>query len=453
MTHPEPLCDLKITGGVVLTQNGRGDVFDPGCVYIRGDRIIGVHPLERDPDLPRLQEWDARGRLVMPGLVNTHTHLAMSCFRGLADDLPLMTWLHDYIFPVESKFVDDTLVYRGSLLSCVEVLLSGTTTVADGYFFEADAVRAMEASGLRAVACQGVVDFPAPGVPDPGRNVEAAVRFMETDVAKKGRIRRGVFCHSAYTCSPETLVRAKNACRERGAPLFIHLAETEDEIREIQKRYGCSPVKHLERLGLLDEDTVAVHCVWLSTEDIEILAKNRTSVSHNPESGMKLGSGAAPVEELLNRGVIVGLGTDGPASNNDQDLFLEMDTAAKLQKVRALDPTRLSARKALHAATLGGAQALGLGREIGSLEPGKKADVILLNLDRPHLTPVYDYHSLVVYAVKGSDVESVIVDGRVLVENRRILSVDPHEAMENVRKLAADIRKTLHRPLSSAGGA
>jgi 5-methylthioadenosine/S-adenosylhomocysteine deaminase len=318
------------------------------------------------------------------------------------------------------------------------MILSGTTTVADGYFLEDNAAQAFSDCGMRAVAAQGVIDFPAPGVPDPGLNVTAAAEFIERWQGKSSLITPAVFCHSPYTCSPETLKRAKELTRRTKTKLFVHLAETRNEVEQIQVQQGTTPVRYLEGLGLLDMDTVCVHCVWLEPEEIEILARSGAKVSTCPQSNMKLGSGIAPLKEMLDARIPVGLGTDGPASNNTLDMFSEMDMCAKLHKVKDLDPTVLPAAAVMKMATIGGAGVLGLEKEIGTLEPGKKADIILIDCRKPHMQPFYN-PGLLVYAANGGDVTTAIIDGKIVMLNRKILTFDVDETMIAVRKMAESL--------------
>ena len=330
-------------------------------------------------DLPAARErLDAQGDLVLPGLVNTHCHAPMVWFRGLADDLPLQQWLTEFIFPAEGGWLDADKVYRGTLLAAAEMIRGGITTVADGYFFEAAVRRALSDAGLRAVVAQGVVDFPAPGVPDPARNLEVAAEFLDSGAAYRDRLTSAVFCHSPYTCGPETLQKAKDLTRARGAPFFLHLAETREEVASLKRRTGRSPVAYLDHLGLLDDLTVAVHAVWLEPPDLELLAHRGVKVSHCPESNLKLAAGVAPIPALLKLGVTVGLGTDGAASNNNLDLWGEMSLAARLHKVWGHDPTLMPAARVVALATREGARVLGLGETTGTLAPGKAADLIVV---------------------------------------------------------------------------
>jgi 5-methylthioadenosine/S-adenosylhomocysteine deaminase len=433
--------DLLITDGVVLPlAPDLPDRIGPGFVGIRAGRIEALGPMsDLAPTVSARQVLPAEGGLVLPGLVNVHNHAAMTLFRGLADDLPLMTWLQEHIFPAEARFVNEEMVAWCVKLAAAEMILNGTTCVADGYFYEGAAAEAFCEVGLRAVAAQGVIDFPAPGVPDPAKNVATAASFLETWQGRHHLLTPGVFCHSPYTCGPETLRQAKALARERQAPFFIHVAETREEIAIVQERYGTTPVAHLAALGLLDSGTVCVHGIWLTERDIDLLAETGAGVAVCPSSNMKLASGTAPLRELLARSVPVGLGTDSCSSNNGLDLFKEMSLAAKMQKVAHLDPTVLPAAEALGLAARGGAALLGL-EGIGMLRPGSRADLIVIDPAAPHLTPCYQEESLLVYAAQGTDVRDVIVDGRLIMTGRRLLTIDVDEVMARVNELARMVR-------------
>jgi 5-methylthioadenosine/S-adenosylhomocysteine deaminase len=375
----------------------------------------------------------------MPGLVNTHTHLPMVCFRGMADDLPLMEWLTGHIFPAEARFVNKKMVYDGATLAMAEMILSGTTTFCDGYFFEDAIAEALSAAGMRAIVSQGFADFITPDKPKLEKRMAVAERFVTRWQSYAPMITPAYFCHSPYTCSPATLVNIKEAAREAGILYLMHLLENKDEIDTILNRYGKKPVRHLLDLGVLDEQTVAVHCNWLTKEDMAVFADLGVRVSHNPESSMKLAAGVAPVPEMLKHGIKVGLGTDGSASNNDLDMFREMDTAAKIHKVTSLDPTVMSAETVLKMATTGGAKVLGMEKFIGSIETGKQADIILVDMNQPHLTPLYNCYSQLVYAARGADVKTSIINGKIVMKDRQLRTIDLPTAMENVRVVAADI--------------
>lgn len=436
MGHGQPeSATLLLTASFVLTMNDRDEVFSPGAVAVREDRIVAVGPredLQARFQARRVLEYP-KG-LIMPGLINAHTHAAMSLFRGLADDLPLEEWLTSHIFPAE-RHLDEHLVYWGTRLAVAEMLLSGTTTFCDMYLFSHAVARAVVDTGIRAVVGEVLYDFPSPNYGPP----EDGLRFTEELLGaykNHPRVTVAVEPHAVYTCSPELLQKSMELADRYGARWIIHLSETPREVADCQKRYGLTPVAHLERLGVLKTNTVADHAVVLSDRDLELLAGSGAGVVHCPESNMKLASGIAPVTELLARGVPVGLGTDGCASNNNLDLLSELDTAAKLAKVRHLDPTALPARQALALATRLGARVLGLDAEVGRLAPGFKADLVVLDLDQPHLTPIYDPYSHLVYAATGGDVQTVMVDGCLLVDDRRFLAFDLGETLARARELS-----------------
>lgn len=436
--------DIVIRNGLVLAMDGRGAVENEvACldsIVIHEGKIIRICAQdELNGQYEGKKIIDAQGGIVMPGLVNTHTHAGMTLFRGLADDLSLMAWLNDYIFKAEARWLSADTVYKAARLACAEMLLSGTTTFCDGYFFEDSTAMAAHESGIRAVLGQGIVDFPAPGVPDPGKNVEEAQRFIRDWKARSPRVEPGIFCHSPYTCSEETLRRARRLADDTETLFQIHVSETQSEVSRMKKEQRLSPVQYLNRIGVLNSQTLAGHCIWVDEEDMACLAAAGVAVSVTTESEMKLASGIAPLPGLLKHGISVGLGTDGCASNNDLDLFQEMDVTAKLHKVRSMDPTVMSARQVLSLATIGGATAIGLGDKIGSLEEKKRADVIVIDIKKPHLTPLYDPVSQAVYAVRGSDVRDVIVDGHLVVENRTLLTMNLDEVMEDVLVIARKI--------------
>ena len=426
--------------------NSALDIIENGVVCIKNDELVKIESLQNDLPIPEGETIiDAKGGIIMPGLVNTHTHLPMSLFRGLADDLPLSVWLTEHMFPAESKYITPESVRIGALLSCTEMLLSGTTTCCDGYFCEDHVAAAANETGIRAILAQGVIDFPAPGVPDPADNIKNAAAFIQKWQNMSPLITPSIFCHSPYTCSEATLKKAKDLADAEAVLFQIHAAETKDEYVRIQTDQQTTPIDYLDRIGIIDKNTLLVHAVWLDDNDINTIAARVASVSHNPESNMKLASGIAPVPTLLKAGVSVGLGTDGCASNNNLDLMSEMDTAAKLHKVNALDPTLMDAATILKMATIQGAKALGLNTVIGSLDIGKKADVIVIDTQKPHLVPVYNPVSHMVYAAQGSDVRDVIVNGRLIVQNRRLLTIDLENIIEKMIKLSEPIKKEFRR--------
>jgi 5-methylthioadenosine/S-adenosylhomocysteine deaminase len=433
--------DILITGGTLLTMSAEMEIIEDSVVGIKDGIIVtaGKKDAKTISNRKAKEVIDASGCIVLPGLINTHTHLPMVCFRGMADDLPLMEWLTNHIFPAESRFVNKKMVYEGAKLAMAEMILSGTTTFCDGYFFEDAIAEAVLATGMRAVVSQGFADFATPDNPKYEKMMAAANRFVRRWKPHAPMITPAFFCHSPYTCSPKTLVNVKKAARKEGILYLIHLLENQDEIETIEKRYGKKPVQYLYDLGVLDDQTVAVHCNWLTVEDMKIFADLGVKVSHNPESSMKLAAGVAPVPEMLERGMTVGLGTDGSASNNDLDMFREMDTAAKVHKVISLNPTLMNAETVLKLATSGGAKVLGLDDRIGSIEIGKDADIILVDMNQPHLTPLYNCYSQLVYAARGADVKTNIIGGKIVMNDRQLRTIDLSTAMQNVRNIAANI--------------
>jgi 5-methylthioadenosine/S-adenosylhomocysteine deaminase len=414
-------------------------VLSPGAVAIRGDEIIAVGaPGELQARYAAARELHYPRGLIMPGLINAHTHAAMALYRGLADDLPLEEWLNNYIFPAESRLTRE-FVYWGTKLAVAEMLLSGATTFCDMYLFADAVAQAAADTGIRAVVGEVLYDFPSPNYGPPA----AGLKFSEELCrAWQGhpRVSVAIQPHAVYTCAPELLQQCGELADSYDTRLIIHLAETRREVEDCQTRYGATPVGHMHRLGLLGPRLLADHAVVLSEADMELLAASGAGVAHCPESNMKLASGIAPVVEFRRRGVPVGLGTDGCASNNDLDLFQEMDTAAKLQKVRELNPTVLPAPAAVEMATRGSAAVLGLGGQVGALAPGLKADLVVLDLNQPHLTPLYDPFSHLVYAASGADVQTVVVNGQVLVQDRQLLSFDLEETLARAREMAQGVR-------------
>lgn len=431
--------DLVIHNGTIVTVNASFEIIENGIVCIKDGKLARV-TANPDKALPRARTLiNAGGGIILPGLVNTHTHLPMTLFRGLADDLPLDTWLNETIFPAESKHITSKTVRWAVLLACAEMALAGTTTCCDGYFLEDDVARAVNEFGLRAILGQGVIDYPAPGVPDPAQNIKTARDYVNRWTNISTLLDPSIFCHTPYTCSAKTLTQAKSAAQDLGVLFQIHVAETKNERDQFLSEHKLTPIQYLDNLGILDKDTLLVHCVWLDEADMEIIAARKSSVSHNPESNMKLASGIAPIDKMAGYGIPVGLGTDGCASNNNLDLFQEMDTAAKLHKASTLNPTVMDAEMILKMATIDAARAIGLDHIIGSLETGKQADLIIIDTHCPHLVPMYHPQSHIVYAAKGSDVTDVIVDGNVLVRDRKLPNLDLDEILDQVNAIASSI--------------
>ncbi len=428
--------DMVVHNGTIITVNPDFDIIRDGIICINDGIIQQILLPDENRVLPGARQViDAGGGIIMPGLVNTHNHLPMALFRGMADDLPLMTWLNEHIFPAESRYVTGETVRWGTLVSCSEMLLSGTTTCCDAYFFEDATAEAVRQSGMRGILSQGIIDFPAPGVPDPARNIDKSVTFVEKWKDVCPTLTPSIFCHSPYTCSARTLQKAKEAAEQHDVLFQIHAAETRSEWEQIHNEHGVSPIRYLADLDLLDEKTLLAHAVWMDAEDIADIAAHGCGISHNPSSNMKLASGIAPIPEVLKKGIRVGLGTDGCASNNTLDLFAEMDLTAKLHKVHTLDSTTMDAQTVIRMATLEGAKVIGLGDRTGSLEPGKQADLIIIETARPHLTPMYHPSSHIVYAVIGSDVRDVIIGGRHVVRRQELLTIDIDQLIYEFRKL------------------
>ena len=429
--------DILVINGTLLTLDASHTEITDGAVAINQDSIAAIGSVNEFADWSASRVIDARGGIILPGLINTHTHAAMTCFRGLADDLQLMNWLNDHIFPAEAK-LDDQKVYLGTLLACAEMIMSGTTCFCDMYLFEDAVARAARESGIRAVVGEVLYDFDSPNYGPIEKGFEYTQRLIDTWQADP-LISVAVEPHSTYLCAPELLKRAFKLTQSFSLPLVIHLSESKSEVQQIKERYGRTPVEHLAELGILAPNVLACHCVKLTENDIHLLQRFDVKVAHNAESNMKLASGVAPIPTLLNRGICVGLGTDGCASNNNLDLLLEMDTVAKLHKAQTLDPTSMDAVTVLKMATIEAARALGLDRRIGSLEAGKKADLIIIDTNKPHLTPMYSPVSHLVYAAMGSDVSTSIINGTVVMENGVLKTLDLEKVMDDVNRIAKEI--------------
>jgi 5-methylthioadenosine/S-adenosylhomocysteine deaminase len=432
--------DLVLTGGTVVTVNERREVLAPGAVAIRGSDIIAVGtPEEIRRGYRAARVLDTAGRIVMPGLVNTHTHAPMVMYRGLADDLALMEWLQKYIFPAEAKTVAPAFVRVGTRLAALEMIRSGTTTYADMYYFEDEIARATKEAGIRGVLGQTIIGFPAPDAKSPDEALNRTRRFI---TAWKGDplITPAVAPHSMYLLDEAQLLACRDLAVEHGVPLLLHLAETEEEVRTARERHQVSPTAFLERISFWAPVTVAAHAVWMTDDDLAIVSRRGVGISHNPESNMKLASGTAPVTRYLAANVALGLGTDGAASNNDLDMFEAMRQAALLHKLATGDPRAVPAAAALEMATRGGARVLGMERHVGSLEAGKRADLIVVNVQAARHTPMYDPVSHLVYVTRGDDVETVIVHGRTIMRNRRVLTLDEAAVLADARRLAGEVR-------------
>ncbi len=426
--------DILIENGHIVTMNEEREVFKSADLAIEGNKIVEIG---RNLEGGAETVIDGEKKAVIPGLINAHTHLPMVLFRGIADDLDLQTWLEEKIWPLEAN-LEAEHVYRGALLGCLELIKGGTTCFADLYFFMDRVARAVEESGLRSSLAYGIIDRDDPGGMED--ELERGTELVENyEDAAGGRIRTMLGPHSTYTCSVECLNRVRDLADEFDVGIHIHLSENEEEVRDVVDLHGKRPPEVLDSIDFLRGDVLAAHCTQLTGEEIDLLRESGVKPVHNPVSNMKLGSGIAPVSEMLSRGIPVGLGTDGASSNNSLDMFEEMKFAALLNKVGRKDPKAVPAGKALEMATINGAKALGWDDEIGSLEPGKRADVVLVDLDKPHLTPLFDVESHLVYSCNGSDADTVIVDGKILMLGREVLTLNEEEILRKGQSAAEDL--------------
>ncbi|MEO8075193.1 MAG: amidohydrolase [Acidobacteriota bacterium] len=431
---------LIVTGGTVVTMDRAGRVLAPGAVAIDGRDIVAIGTPEAiAAAYSGSESVDATGQVVMPGLINTHTHAPMVLFRGLADDLALMDWLQKYIFPAEAKTVSPEFVRAGTRLAALEMIQSGTTTYVDMYYFEEEIARVTKDAGLRGVLGQTVIQFPVADARTPAEGLARAERFIK-QFAGDDLIVPAIAPHAMYTLDTASLKAVRTLADREHAPVLIHLAETSDEVKTAREKYKLSPTGYLESIGFWGPRTVAAHGVWLTPADIAILARRHVGVSHNPESNMKLASGAAKVVAMRAAGIAVGLGTDGAASNNDLDMFEAVRQAAFLAKLATMDPRAVPARTALEMATIEGARALGLDALIGSLETGKRADLITVSMTAARQTPIYDPLSHLVYVTRGDDVRTSIVNGRVLMRDRKVLTLNEAEVLSGAREMATRVR-------------
>jgi 5-methylthioadenosine/S-adenosylhomocysteine deaminase len=436
---------LVVVGGTVITQNAEHTVLTPGAVAIDGTDVVDVDRPEVIASKYRATDTiTARDQIVLPGLINTHTHAPMVMYRGLADDLALMDWLQKYIFPAEAKTVSPEMVRIGTRLAALEMIESGTTTYADMYYFEEEIAKATREAGLRGVLGQTIIQFPVADAKTPAEGLARAERFI-TEFKDDALIVPAVAPHAMYTNDKATLLACAELGRRFGVPMLIHLAETEDEVREARKQHAATPTGYLDAIGFWGPKTVAAHGVWVTDDDIAILRRHGVGISHNPESNMKLASGAAPIGKYLAAGVPLGLGTDGAASNNDLDMFEAMRQAALLAKHDGHDPTAMPARLALDLGTIGGARALAMDRVIGSLEAGKRADLIALSTNGARQTPMFDPVSHVVYVMRGDDVQTTIVNGKVLMKDRQVRTLDRASVIADANRLAARVRDAVRR--------
>jgi 5-methylthioadenosine/S-adenosylhomocysteine deaminase len=436
--------DLAIIGGTIVSMDKDRRIIEDGAIVIQKGKIIAVgKTAEVMKTLRPKQTIDATGKVIIPGLINTHTHVPMTLFRGIADDLDLNEWLTKYIFPAEGKNVTEDFVRVGTQLGLAEFIRGGTTTFCDMYYFEDAIADETSKAGMRGVLGETLIDFP---VPD-NKTFPEALAYTEKFVKKWQKsplIVPAVAPHAPYTVSEEHLKQTRKLADDLKAPLVIHLAEDRKELKFVaDNKNGLRPIEYLNKIGVLNDKTIAAHVIYANEDELDILKKLGVGIAHNPQSNMKLAAGVAPIPQMLERDMDVGLGTDGAASNNDLSLWEEMDSAAKLHKVFNFDPKVLSAQQAFEMATIRGARALDLQDKIGSLEIGKQADIVIVDFDGLHQTPFYNMYSHLVYATKSSDVRTVLVDGKLLMKDRKLLTLNETVIKQKANKYRDQVVRSL----------
>ncbi len=436
--------DLIVMGDYIVSMDESASVYKNGAVAIDDGMILAVGPaVEITAEYSAAEMLQGDGRVVMPGLINGHSHAAMTLLRGAADDLALMDWLNNYIFPAEVEFVDAEFVRIGTELACWEMIRGGTTTFVDMYYYPDTVAEVVESCGMRALISATVIDQRSPDAENAADSIQKGIGFIERWKDRNSRITPIFGPHAIYTLNPQQLKAVRAAALEYGVGISVHMSESPFELQYSKDNYGMTSVKFFDSIGFFDGPTIAAHMVWPTKEEIQILAERKVGVIHNPTSNMKIASGISPVTEMLKAGVRVGIGTDGAASNNDLDLWEEMRLAAFLQKVEQMSPEVLPARTVLMMATNGGATAIGLGDAIGSLEVGKRADLIQIAFDDVHHVPTYDVISHLVYVTDEQDVASVVVDGEVLMKERKLLTIDTDRVRTEANALAVQIQAAL----------
>ncbi len=439
--------DLIVQGEYVLAMEPGSKAIQDGAIAVIDGDIVAVGPAsDIQAQFDAAQTIDGAGKVLMPGLVNGHTHSSMVLFRGMADDLPLMTWLQDYIFPMEARYVDQALVEAGTKLACWEMITSGTTSFVDMYFYPDVIADVAVKCGLRAVVAAPMIDFPSPGFSGWDDSFAAGVDFARRWKGKHPRITPALAPHAPYTVSKAHLEAAFSAAKDLGVPVSIHVAEDQAEVKTVSDTYSMSSISLLSGMGMLEHRTIAAHVVWPTDQDIAALAGSMAGPIHNPTSNMKTGAGIAPVAKMLAAGVTVGLGTDGAASNNDLNLWQEMRLAALIHKGAATDPTLVTANQALDMATRMGAMAVGLGDQVGSLSVGRRADMIQVSIDNPRFQPLYNIVSHLVYVATGADVVTSIVDGKILMQDREVKTIDVAAMRADIKAIAKKIQADLLKP-------
>jgi 5-methylthioadenosine/S-adenosylhomocysteine deaminase len=428
--------DIIIYGCAILPMN-KEDIIDDGLIAIKNGKITFIGKRVSAANMRAEKKINAKNKVAIPGLINCHTHVSMTLFRGIAEDQPLDVWLKKTIWPLEAKLRQED-IYAGALLGCLEMIKNGTTCFADMYFHESIIAKAVNESGLRSVLAEGIIEAEDKALGE--KMFKKSVDFARSFHGHAdGRVTTMLGPHAAYSCSPDLLVKIREKASELGVGVHTHLAESKEIFTDFEKKYGCSEIEFLDKINFLKSNVLAAHCINLSNADMHILYKRKTNVVYVPVANMKLGLGAAKIADLMDLGINVALGTDGPASNNSLDMFETMKIAALLQKLIYSDPKILPARESLKMATLNGAKALGLERSIGSIEVGKKADVILIDFTKPHLKPLHNIYATLVYSARGSDVDTVIVDGKIIMENRKVKTLDEREVIERAENITLDL--------------
>ncbi len=435
--------DLIIRNGIILTINPSGQIINKGSIAIEKNIIIAIDSIENiDIEYFSDEIIDADEKIVMPGLINCHTHLPMSLYRGIADDMQLKEWLYDYIFPAEAEFSTANNISIATQLAVLEMIKSGTTCFNDMYYFEDEIAQAATKIGIRGVISESLIDYPAPNA----KNYKEAYKYTEMLIEKYHNdvlIKVAVAAHAPYSCSVELLKEARKLSEKHNLNFNIHVAESKWEIKTIKKLYNLTPVQHLENIGILGEGFVFAHGVWLNNDDIEIVAKHNIAIAHCPECNMKLSSGVAPISKLLENNCNVGLGTDGVASNNNLNMFEEMKAMTLLAKLSSNDSSTINAQKSVQIATIDAAKCLRMDNLIGSLEVGKLADIIIIDNKKPNNVPQYNIYSSLVYSISGSDVTDVIINGKIILKNNSFLNINEDIIFNNINKIAQKIKKKI----------
>ncbi|MDH5449385.1 MAG: amidohydrolase [Candidatus Bathyarchaeota archaeon] len=425
--------NILISNCTIISMTAKG-IIENGVIAIKNDEITYVGKQTTAPKITAEKLLDAQGKVAIPGLINCHTHLAMTLFRGIAEDQPLRTWLTDTIWPLEAKLQPKD-VYSGALLGCLEMIKTGTTTLADMYYHEDQVAQAVEKAGLRAVLTQGTIEIGDPRIGE--KTLKNSISFAtKYHGYADGRVTTRLGPHAVYTCSQELLAKVRETASKLNLGIQIHLAESKEMMKQIRKEHNLGEVELLKKIGFLGSDVLAAHCIHLIKKEMKLLAMHNVKVAHNPVANMKLAQGTAKIKDLRDLGIVVGLGTDGPASNNTLDMFETMKVAALLQKLHYQDPTVLPAYTVLKMATIEAAKALGIENSIGSIEIGKKADILLIDFKTPHLTPLHNVYANIVYSAHGSDVHTVIANGKILMENREVETLNENEVIHKAQTTA-----------------